>query len=515
MKNHRQTLRVILVKPDLSNREIARQILCSPGTISRLRSRVSILGLTLAQLDAMKDSEIRDWAYDQQTSAGDLVWPDWDAVLADLQAGYNRQEAYDRFVDRLEDGQPIAYRTFCKHTESVLDTKNPTMRLLHRPGDKAMVDFAGYTPPGMIDGSEVNFQLFVARLPASGYGFACVVASHTIPDWLAANEAMFRHFGGATTYLVSDNLRAAVTAHRRGKPPVINTTFASFAEHYTTTVYPARPHEPQDKAAVERFVQDVQRKVRLALRGRPRLTMTQMNELLLKIVAELNNKVPRAPVTETRRQLFERIDQPVLKDLPAEEFLYFAEKQCKVPRDYHVSWDHIEYSVPHRLIDASVIIRADRSTIRVLHDGQLVALHQRRWGTSDPVTEPDHMLPNHRVWRAEETTDLVLWARNWPEAVQIVAGAVTASSKLSGKARDQQFALFTKLARAHGKERFIQACDRACAVGDPSIRHVRNLLHSRRQSMPVAPPPVTALPTADENVRGAAYYAGGNACPTI
>ena len=224
MNKNRQRLALLLQHPHLSNREIARQRLCSPTTIARLRGRIAVLGLSLEQLDAMRDSELQDWLYDRQITPGDRIWPDWDVVLANLQAGDNRQEAYDTFVETCAEGRPIAYRTFCKHLEPLLDMKNPTMRLLHKPGDKAMVDYAGYTPKGLIDGNERTLQMFTARLPASGYGFAWITATQTIPDWLAANEAMFRYFGGVSNYLVSDNLRAAVTEHRRGKPPVLNAT---------------------------------------------------------------------------------------------------------------------------------------------------------------------------------------------------------------------------------------------------------------------------------------------------
>jgi transposase len=128
----------------------------------------------------------------------------------------------------------------------LLDQKNPTMRLLHKPGDKAMVDYAGYTSKALVEGMERAVQLFAARLPASGYGFAWLTLSQTIPDWLAANDAMFRYFGGVSNYLVSDNLRAAATEHRRGKPPVLNVTFEKLGAHFDTTIEPA-PASPRTR----------------------------------------------------------------------------------------------------------------------------------------------------------------------------------------------------------------------------------------------------------------------------
>lgn len=507
MNKNRQRLALLLKYPDLSNREIARRQICSPTTIAKLRGRIDVLGLTLDQLEAMSDSDLGTWLYDRQVAPGDRIWPDWDAVLANLQAGDNRQEAYDIFMNSCAEGKPIAYRTFCKHLEPLLDRKSPTMRLLHRPGDKAMVDYAGYTPRGLVDAKERKLELFIARLPASGYGFACVTASQTIPDWLAANEAMFRFFGGTTNYLVSDNLRSAVTEHRRGKAPVLNATFLNFADHFGTTLAPARPRKPRDKAAVEEFVKQTQRKLRRALRDRPLLTIPAINALLLEIVVELNNRAPRKAFGETRRQLFERIDHPALGALPENPFVYFSEKQVKVPPSYHVNAEGVDYSVPHRLIACRVVVRTSRLTVEVFHDGKPVAMHQRCWERGSVVTDPAHMPPGHRAWRARETADLELWARGRSEAVQAIMVRENARGH-TGRVRDMQFELVDGLARKFGAEAFEQACARACAVGDLTIAHVRNLLNANRQGVPINRPrrqPPT-LPTA--NVRGAAYYAG-------
>ena len=92
LKKNRQRLHTLLSHPQLSNREIARQRQCSPTTIARLRSRITVLGLTLDHLTAMTDGELRNWLYEDQTSVGDLISPDWDTVLAQLQSGDNRQE---------------------------------------------------------------------------------------------------------------------------------------------------------------------------------------------------------------------------------------------------------------------------------------------------------------------------------------------------------------------------------------------------------------------------------------
>lgn len=318
---------------------------------------------------------------------------------------------------------------------------------------------------------------------------------------------MFRYFGGVSSYLVSDNLRSAVTQHRRGRPPVLNPTFEKFAEHFDTVLAPARPGRPKDKASIERFVQEVQRKLRRALRDRPLLTIDEMNALLLSIVTELNNRVPRKSLDETRRELFVRIDLPALKPLPEEAFIYFTEKLVKVPATYHVRVEGVDYSVPHRLVASKVVVQMSRLAIEVFHDGKPVAIHQRCWTRGAVVTDPAHMLPGHRQWRAKETADLELWAEDRGEPVKAIMAAETARGH-TGSVRQSQFDMVDRLARKHGPEAFERACARAVAIGNLTIVHVRNLLTSRRESLPIRSSATRVPPSNSGNVRGAGYYAG-------
>jgi transposase len=53
--------------------------------------------------------------------------------------------------------------------------------------------------------------------------------------------------GGVPKVLVCDNLKAGVTVASRYEPGV-NRTYQDFAAHNGTTIMPARPRKPRDKA---------------------------------------------------------------------------------------------------------------------------------------------------------------------------------------------------------------------------------------------------------------------------
>ncbi|ESY67335.1 hypothetical protein X743_27050 [Mesorhizobium sp. LNHC252B00] len=124
-------------------------------------------------------------------------------------------------------------------------------------------DYAGHTIP-VIDPSTGEIraaQIYVAVLSASQLTFSYASFSQKLPDWIEANQRAFSYFGGVTKTTICDDLRSAV-AKALWFEPTINATFAAFAEHYDTTVLPARPKRPQDKSSAEGSVLIVERCVR-------------------------------------------------------------------------------------------------------------------------------------------------------------------------------------------------------------------------------------------------------------
>ena len=66
--------------------------------------------------------------------------------------------------------------------------------------------------------------------------------------------------------MIPDNEEAAVHKASRYEP-VLNPTYRELAAHYGTTVLPARPGRPRDKAKVEAAVQNVKRRIMAPLRN--------------------------------------------------------------------------------------------------------------------------------------------------------------------------------------------------------------------------------------------------------
>jgi transposase len=120
------------------------------------------------------------------------------------------------------------------------------------------------------------------------------------------------------------------------------------AAHYGTAIVPARPRKPRDKAKVEVAVQVIERWVLARLRNRRFFGLAELNQAMAELLADLNGRVTRH-LGASRRQLFEELDRPVLKPLPAQAYQYAEWKQRRAGLDYHVEVAKHYYSVPHAL----------------------------------------------------------------------------------------------------------------------------------------------------------------------
>jgi transposase len=109
--------------------------------------------------------------------------------------------------------------------------------------------------------------------------------------------------GGVPKAFVCDNLKAGVTTASRYEPGV-NRTYQDLATHYGTTIMPARPRKPRDKAKVEAAVLIVQRWILARLRNRRFFSLAELNIAIRILVDELNarlmrNLVPAAASSST------------------------------------------------------------------------------------------------------------------------------------------------------------------------------------------------------------------------
>ena len=359
-------------------------------------------------------------------------------------------------------------------------------------------------------GTQRPVEIFVALLGASQLTYAEAVDSQKKGDWIRANEAAFRYFGGSTAAIVPDCLKSAVTKADRYEPE-INPDYADFARHYSTVILPARPLCPQDKSLVENIVKTLYSRVFAPLRNESFFTLEELNSRI-KERLDVHNLMPFQRMNISRRALFEEIERQTLQPLPAERYEIKQFKKLKVQLNYHVylSEEGRYYSVPYRYRGKDVTVITTHNLVEIYHQNIRIAQHRRRV-SHGYSTMPEHMPSSHRFVSEWNPDRFIRWGHELGDSVERVIIRI-----FEKKAHPEQgYKVCTgilQLARLYGKERLNAACKKALYYEHYSYKWIKTMLEHHKESDDGdtgddTTAAFTLLPEHD-NVRGCDYYKG-------
>jgi transposase len=333
-----------------------------------------------------------------------------------------------------------------------------------RPASTCFVDYAGQTID-LIDGRSGEIrpaQIFVAVIGASSYTYAEATWTQSLPDWIGSHVRALAFMGGVPAQLVPDNPKVGVS-RANWYEPGLNRTYLDLATHYGTAILPARPYKPRDKAKVEVGVLLVERWILARLRNRRFWALSELNQAIAELVADLNAR-PMRRLAVSRRDMFIELDRPALKELPAEPFEYAEWRVRRVGLDYHVDIDGHYYSVPHRLIRQRIEARVTARTVELFCKGERVAVHLRGVGRGRHTTVAEHMPSAHRRY-AEWTVERIRSeaAAIGPSTAKLVA--LILESRPHPEQGYRACIGILRLARPYGAARLEAACDRGLDIG--------------------------------------------------
>jgi transposase len=406
---------------------------------------------------------------------------------------------------RAEQADGYGYSRFCDLYGEWRQTVSATMRQTHPAGEKLFVDYAGDMVPvfDQATGAQRPAHIFVAALGASNYTYAEARWSEGLADWISAHVNALTLIGGVPKAVVCDNLRAGVTKPSRYEPG-INRTYQDLAEHYGFAVLPARVRKPRDKAKVEVAVQIVQRFVLARLRNRRFFSLLELNTAIRECVADLNAKIMRK-IGKSRAELLETIERPALDALPSEPYRYAEWRKCLVAPDYHVEIDKHYYSVPSRLIRATVEARITDTTVEILHKGSRIASHARSPVPHRHTTITEHMPSAHRRY-AEWTPARMMGAAAKIGPATIALFEAVMKAKPHPEQGFRACLGILRLEKSFGAQRLEAACHRGNDIGATSYGSVASIL---RHGLDKAYAPDNAPegePIRHANIRGRGYY---------
>jgi transposase len=491
----------------LSHRAVARSLGIGLGTITSVVRRAHAAGLDWPQVQTLPDEVLEGRLYGRPEVAGQRQrpWPDCAWIHAERRRpGVTLELLHLEYLERHPDG--YRYTRFCDIYRRWLQRRGLAMRQVHHAGDKCFVDYAGQQPR-LIDpatGEVVEVELFVAVLGASNYTYAEATRTQQVPDWIASHARAFAFFDGVTAAVVCDQLKSGVVVPCRYEPG-LQRTYEEFAQHYGTAILPARPAKPRDKAKIEAGVLVAERWILARLRHETFFSLAALNTRIAELLTDLNARLMRL-YGASRRQLFERLDQPALRPLPPEPFVYGEWKVARVNVDYHVEVHRHYYSVPYVLAHEGTDVRASATTVEIFHRGQRVAAHPRDDTPGRHTTNPAHMPKAHQHHLEWTPSRLIQWGATVGARTAALVEAILADRPHPEQGYRSCLGLL-RLSRRYGTDRLEAACTRALAVGARSYRHVDSILkHGLDRLPPLAPVEQLTLAPVHEHVRGRDYY---------
>jgi transposase len=263
--------------------------------------------------------------------------------------------------------------------------------------------------------------------------------------------------------------------------------------------------KPRDKAKVEQAVLLAERWIIAVLRHRTFRSLAELREAIQPLVEKLNTRKMKK-LKRSRREIFEAIERPALKALPATSFEMTHWSKVKVDLDYHVEHDQHWYSVPYTLIGKQVEIRATERVVEVLHRGHRIASHARSHVSGAKTTLDEHMPHAHRA-HADWTPSKIL---GWAKTIGPCTFGLVEKIFETRPHPEQGFksALgFIRLAEDYPHDRLERACARALRGRTYSRKSVLAILRNNLDQVPDEDDPATApsLPVHG-NLRGSRYY---------
>ena len=499
MRKIRDVLRLKL-EAGLSHERVAASLGISKGVVAKYAALAAGAGLDWAAVQELDEAALQRRLLALPVRVSAFVAPDYGRAHQELRRkGMTLMLLWEEHVARHPGQSTHSYSQYCENYRRFARCLKRSMRQVHRAGEKLFIDYAGPTVE-LADGSRAH--IFVAALGASGYTYACATPREGMADWLGSTARALAFFGGVPQLIVPDNPRALIANPNRYEPRA-NETVEDFARHYATSVLPARPYHPQDKAKVESAVQVVERWILMRLRHQSFGGVDDVNEAIGPLLERLNCKgFQKLP--GSRASVFAEVDAPALQALPLQAWEFAAYKTVRVHIDHHVEFEGHRYSVPQALVGQVLEARVTQRVVEIVHRGQRVASHQRSAHKGGFTTVAEHLSAAHRA-HLEWTPERLI---HWGQSIGVATGCTV--ERLLQERRHPEHGYraclgLLSLAKRYSKPRLEAACVVALELGTAKYSHVRDILANGRDQIAAPSTPEWTSPQ-HAHVRGPGYY---------
>jgi transposase len=482
------------------------------NTIKKYLLQFVSLRLTMSDIEAMSDAQLAQSFLIEKPAIENHRVSDLELLLPELAArlkkrGVTKKMLYEQYKMQHPDG--YKHSAFRERLNAFTGMSTPSMRVPHKVGDKLFIDFTGkrLSIVDHLSGEVQEVEVFVAVLGCSQLTFVMAVASQKKEDFMLACEQALHFYGGVPEAIVPDNLKSAVKKAGRYESE-LNDSFAAFATHYNTYVFPARVYKPKDKALVEGAVKIIYTSIFTKIDEAVYHTLDTLNTAI-RVHLDAHNNTLLTGCDYSRRQQFDALERDVLK--PLNKYLYdpMTAKAATVGKTGYVTVDYRYYSIPYKFIGKKIKLMYNRTKVEAYSEHQLIAVHVRSFGKEKYIQNEQHLASWHRYpteWNPEK---FINDGRLIHDAVAGYITKVLARNEYPEKNYRACQGIINFKKRV-GESRLINACKRADSFNVYNYGMIERILLSKADFIPLDEPGEqtdndTGMPDHD-NIRGEDYY---------
>lgn len=497
-----------LRKNGVALQTISKGVGISRNTVKKYLRLIEVKGYNYQELLEKEDEQLDALLADPDhvsQERHDILLKLFPSIEKELKrTGVNRWVIWGEYKEKHPDG--YSYAQFCRYLRDWRNTYAATMHFEHQPGDKLFIDFTGkklqWIDPQT---GEVNYaEVYVALLGYSQLTFVQALTSQKKEDFIEATENALHFFGGVPKVLVPDNLKSAVTKASKYEAD-LNTDFADFANHYSTSVLPARSYKPRDKALVENAVKIVYSRIYAPLRDRIFYSLEELNQAVADALESHNHK-PFQKSKQSRWGKFNEQEKEKLMPLATDRYEMKRFKSLTVMKNCHVhlSEDKHYYSVPYRYIGKKVKMVYSNSTVSFFYNKERIAFHKRNPKQFGYSTVKKHLPSSHQFVSDWNPDKFLSWAAGIDPIIKDYIQKILQSKIYPEQAYRSCVGILAQEKKV-GKQRLIKAVERAIHYGAYNYKIIDRILKGGMDRLAEDSAKQVSLPF-HENIRGADNY---------
>lgn len=241
-------------------------------------------------------------------------------------------------------------------------------------------------PDVVMDGRLIETSVFATRLRASRASFVVAQPTERQEALLDGLQRGLRFFGGVPAVGRFDNPATVVKVFGRDKKE--NPEFAQFRAHYNFSLSLCQVGKGNEKGSVESLGGFVERHFFTPV---PEVKdLNELNAFLMKKCVEYL----KYPVPDSKLTVGEALEEErkYLLPLPERDYDTAHVTYARATKQALVRFDNHRYSVPAEYAYKNLLVKAYVDRIVVLHDGVVVAEHERNYTKGGETYKLEHYL---------------------------------------------------------------------------------------------------------------------------